>query len=145
MQTRGAGVHLPREEETNFCFGRIQTHAHDQQAPVLSLSDKTAWADLEVFHFYPLPCYKSHNLSFQTLRSFSNLFSLVILERKIIWMSKSLTFQPLFLTPWNNFNISECSTRTEYSSWCFCHLWISCTIFPSLKLVNPELPSSQCF
>lgn len=83
--------------------------------------------------------------SFQTLRSFSNLFSVVILERKIIWMSKSLTFQPLFLTPWNNVNVSECSTRTEYSGWCFCHLWISCTIFPSLKLVNPQLPSSQCF
>lgn len=62
--------------------------------------------------------------NFQTLTTFSNLFSLVTLVSEIIWMSKSLIFQPLFLTPSNNSNVSERSISTEYSDWCFCHLWI---------------------
>lgn len=82
--------------------------------------------------------------SFQTLITFSNLFSLVIVVRKIIWISKSLIFQPLFLTSSNNSNVSERSISTQYSDWCFCHLWIFfCTTFLSLKLINPELSPSQ--
>lgn len=147
-QNREARALLPREEETNFCFGRNNTHAHYQQAPVLSPSDKTIRADLEIFQFYPLLYYKKHNSSttfgcpkFWNLNNtFKSIFFLV---SKTIWMFRSLVFQSLFLTPSNNSNISECSISTKYSDWCFCHLWIFCTIFPSLKLVNPELPLSQ--
>lgn len=121
MQIEGAGVHLPGEQETNFKhMHTISKHQRSAcQAKLLGLTLKysifTLFSVTKVI-ISPLPFIVP---SFQTLRSFSDLFSVVILERNVIWMSKSLIFLPLFLTPWNNFKVSKRSTRTEYSGWCF--------------------------
>lgn len=140
-------AHLPAEQETNDW--------NYQSTCTLSAST-TAWpfkqnclADLGVFNFYPSLHHRNHHpycfwLS-QVPRelTFSNLTPLVIPVGNTIWMSKSPLFHhyfwlPLIISMYPNVVLSQ-----EYSYWYYCNSGIFCTIFPSLKLVNPWLSPSQ--